>query len=450
MSEANAAAAATANSVYDQYAPLYRAANYRVVPIAPGTKYPGTHTGFGNYVALAQWTTREQITEPQPNAGIGMICGDPLVAADIDTDDEALGVELIDALVASGGTVITKIGKRGQTLLLRPTSGAAVKSRKFLIDGKCMFEMLAEGRQTVLPPTIHPDLKSPYRWGNGATPLNTAIEDMAVLREDWEARVEEALGRRGYQPEPTEPERPLDDGSPFRQINTLALENLPEWIPQLELYRCRRGRGYPNYEAVPLWRPSTTGRPAEQRKLNLKISKRGIKDFGTGKGYSPIDLVMAARGRSLDEAFAWLNERLSGHTVIDLRAPASLSAAATSAEAPKIQEPPKIRFKLVPFGDMRPGLEPLYLVDELIPVAGLVDIWGKPKCFKSFWTLDVAFHVAMGWEYRDRSVHQGAVVYCAFEGAHGYKKRIEAIRRHYGLLEDDRVPLYIMPGQANL
>jgi hypothetical protein len=47
-------------------------------------------------------------------------------------------------------------------------------------------------------------------------------------------------------------------------------------------------------------------------------------------------------------------------------------------------------------------------------------------------------------------VQQGTVVYCAFEGAHGYKKRIEAIRRHYELEEDQHVPLYIMPGQANL
>jgi len=99
---------------------------------------------------------------------------------------------------------------------------------------------------------------------------------------------------------------------------------------------------------------------------------------------------------------------------------------------------------------MKPGLEQLYLVDELIPVAGLVDIWGKPKCFKSFWTLDLMLHVAMGWEYRDRVVQQGTVVYCAFEGAHGYKKRIEAIRRHYELEDGQHVPLYIMPGQANL
>jgi hypothetical protein len=117
---------------------------------------------------------------------------------------------------------------------------------------------------------------------------------------------------------------------------------------------------------------------------------------------------------------------------------------------PGLERPHGPRFRLVPFTDLRPGPEPLYLVDELVPVAGLVDVWGKAKCFKSFWTLDLMLHVVMGWEYRDRYVRQGAVVYCAFEGAHGYKKRIEALRRHYSIAEDAAVPLYVMPGQANL
>jgi AAA domain len=108
------------------------------------------------------------------------------------------------------------------------------------------------------------------------------------------------------------------------------------------------------------------------------------------------------------------------------------------------------RFKLVPFWDMKPGPEQLYLVDELIPAKGLVDIWGKAKCFKSFVTHDMMLHIAMGWEYRDRSVRQGAVVYCAFEGGHGYKKRCEALRRHYQIDDDTFVPLYTMPGHANL
>jgi hypothetical protein len=43
-------------------------------------------------------------------------------------------------------------------------------------------------------------------------------------------------------------------------------------------------------------------------------------------------------------------------------------------KAPNGDTPRKYRFRLVSFADVRPGPEPLYLIDELIPVAGLVDV----------------------------------------------------------------------------
>jgi hypothetical protein len=98
---------------------------------------------------------------------------------------------------------------------------------------------------------------------------------------------------------------------------------------------------------------------------------------------------------------------------------------------------------------MRPGTEPNYQVDELIPLRGLVVVYGAPKSGKSFWTLDVTLHIALGWEYRERAVQQGTVIYCAFEGAHGYRKRCEAFRRHHSLTTEDP-PLYVVPGRADL
>ena len=67
----------------------------------------------------------------------------------------------------------------------------------------------------------------------------------------------------------------------------------------------------------------------------------------------------------------------------------------------------KFRFHLVPFGDIRVGTEPQYLVKGIIPRVGLTVIWGPPKSGKSFWTFDVAMHVALGWTYRGRRVRRG-------------------------------------------
>ena len=41
------------------------------------------------------------------------------------------------------------------------------------------------------------------------------------------------------------------------------------------------------------------------------------------------------------------------------------------------------------------------------------------------------------------------MIYCAFEGAHGYHKRGEAFRRHHGLT-DERPPMFVVPGRADL
>src|SRR5262245_60846878 len=84
------------------------------------------------------------------------------------------------------------------------------------------------------------------------------------------------------------------------------------------------------------------------------------------------------------------------------------------------------RIKLVPFNSIKLGTDRRYLVKGLIPYPGLTVIWGPPKCGKSFWTLDVVMSIALGKEYRGRRVHQGPIVYCAFEGQSGITQRIEA------------------------
>src|SRR5947209_5127718 len=49
---------------------------------------------------------------------------------------------------------------------------------------------------------------------------------------------------------------------------------------------------------------------------------------------------------------------------------------------PKSRTP---RFKLIRFNQVQRSTAPPYLVGGLIPVGGLIVIWGPPKCGKSFW-----------------------------------------------------------------
>jgi hypothetical protein len=108
------------------------------------------------------------------------------------------------------------------------------------------------------------------------------------------------------------------------------------------------------------------------------------------------------------------------------------------------------RFTLQPFGAIRPSLEVPYTVKGFLPRHGLAVIWGPPKQGKTFFTLDVAMHVCMGWTYHgDRKVTQGAVAYCLFEGMEGFRARVHAFRQEK-LTEDADPPFYLMAEKVDL
>ena len=105
-------------------------------------------------------------------------------------------------------------------------------------------------------------------------------------------------------------------------------------------------------------------------------------------------------------------------------------------------------YRLVPFDELRPGTKSPYLVDGVIPLQGLVAVWGPPKCGKSFWTFDLAMHIALRWPYRGRRVNGGPVAYLAFEGAAGFGARAEAFRRAHEIT--GKVPFYLLASNAKL
>src|SRR5262249_507051 len=68
---------------------------------------------------------------------------------------------------------------------------------------------------------------------------------------------------------------------------------------------------------------------------------------------------------------------------------------------------------------------------------------------KSFFALDLAYHVALGWKWRGLDVDRGAVVYIAGEGAGGICQRIEAFCEEHGVEKTAGAPLAIVPAAIN-
>ena len=93
-----------------------------------------------------------------------------------------------------------------------------------------------------------------------------------------------------------------------------------------------------------------------------------------------------------------------------------------------------------------PKREPL--VKGILDRGAMSVKFGQSNCGKTFSSLDLACHVALGWEWFGRKVRQGAVVYIAAEGGLGIEERLTAFRYHHNVEPD--APLYVIPVAIDL
>jgi hypothetical protein len=133
------------------------------------------------------------------------------------------------------------------------------------------------------------------------------------------------------------------------------------------------------------------------------------------------------------------NGKVNGHDDVPTEAP------------PLVPEGgPRRRFPLIGFNELIPGDDPPFLVEDFLPRRGIALVWGKFKTLKSTFVLDLMLHVERGWKYRGLAVERGTIIYAVFEGSHGYRTRVEALRRHYEISRSESVKLFVMPASLNL
>lgn len=317
-----------------------------VMPCGPGTKFPGAFTSANGWRTAFDWQKycdrlpsnfEMDIWDRWPDAGICLALGRSsapaglqLIAVDIDTENAA---EVAAIRACLPGSPVRKRGRKGETEFY--LAAVTVPNRPFNDAGKRrMLDLLGHGRQTVLPPSMHPDcahcgekgtvtdhcsacgaVGAAYVWTTLDTLENFPVADLPRLPDDIADRLAAALAPFGHVEAPK-----LEAGeatiSTHRSLNDAALANLAAWVPALNLYKCRQVGG--KYKAVAAWRPSSGGRPTSSRATNLAIGPEGIKDCGENKGYTPIDLVMASCGADLDTAFRWLQERVAPAPIVVL------------------------------------------------------------------------------------------------------------------------------------
>jgi hypothetical protein len=179
------------------------------------------------------------------------------------------------------------------------------------------------------------------------------------------------------------------------------------------------------------------------RGLDRTIAADQLTQIAVAYGLDDVDEVQAI----IANAF-----KRNGNDSAEHNADADFESGSVAPKAmqPSLQPKPRL-FMLKAFEQITKTTAPNYLVKGLVPRAGLVVVWGPPKCGKSFWVFDLVMHIPLGWSYRGRRVKQGPVVYCALEGGHGFANRVEAWReRHLSDHHDDAVPFYLLDVPVDL
>jgi hypothetical protein len=342
---------------------------YSVIPCMPGSKFPGRYQhkqwsarfGWSDYCDKLPTEFEIRIWKTWPDAGVCLVLDHAIKVIDIDTSDPQVRDALLAILPDSH---VKKRGSKGFSAFYRGSK--EIPARSFNVGGERALDLLAYGKQTVIPPSIHPDTDRPYVWTEGSdTLLEVPPDQLPELPDDIVEKIQAALEPFGYVP-PVERDLIFGDAdTAWREVNSVALQRLDDWVPHLGLPRLSRSAS--GYRAVAIFRPSGSGKSTEKRNLHLAIHNTGIKDWGDDdRSYTAIDLVMVMSSCNFQDAFEWLRDKLSlkpktiNTDEMVRRGLAKTDAKRATLRAPEdvaeeVTEPEKVpRAIRAPIGDINP------------------------------------------------------------------------------------------------
>lgn len=296
---------------------------YSIIPIIPGEKRPGEFkrnawggmNGWQKYCDRSPTKFEIDIWTQWEDASLCVALGraSNLTAIDFDYGSQEVRAALEAVLPPSP---VKKMGAKGYTAFYR---GYPVASKKYLIDGVSVIEVLAHGKQTVLPPSRHPDGME-YKWLTTDTLEDMTVDELPEIPADIHERIAKAL-----EPFQGKEERSQSSGSNvskalttdrlnvsetessyWREINDKAMLSLDSWVPAL-FPEAKKAHGG-SYRAVAHWRGGENN--------NVSIHPEGIKDWVTDEAMTPLDLVMRANSCNLEMATQWLKNALGMPTEI--------------------------------------------------------------------------------------------------------------------------------------
>ncbi|MEY8141208.1 AAA family ATPase [Falsihalocynthiibacter sp. CO-5D18] len=105
--------------------------------------------------------------------------------------------------------------------------------------------------------------------------------------------------------------------------------------------------------------------------------------------------------------------------------------------------------QFVSYDEIEPRLDNNYLVQGWLGTGGLSILYGPSNSGKTFVAIDLAVHVASGYQWHGNTVRPGPVIYIAGEGGPGILNRFAATRKKYPMLRANS-GLHLLPTNLDL
>lgn len=155
-----------ASEFFGGLAPAYWERGLSALPVKPATKQPSIKEWTSYQSNLPSQSRREEWLSRYGDHGIGVNTGTEILSGEllvgIDVDDDRL-VRVVQGPL--DGTRCAKRGAKGATLFVRMSKMEKFKSTTLKgSEDLGNIDVLAGGRFTVLPPTVHPNTGQPYEW----------------------------------------------------------------------------------------------------------------------------------------------------------------------------------------------------------------------------------------------------------------------------------------------
>ena len=396
---------------------------YRIVPLPPGSKGPH-RKGWPKFNADAA-QVRQWYSNGSVNDGIGVLAA-TTPAIDVDILDDEVAQQMSDEIdrIFAGQSLMTRTGMAPKFLIpFRTDEPFRKMSSNTYTDGKNdhKIEILGDGQQWVAY-HVHPDTERPYSWFDGVGEegiRSVGRDELPLLDRQSAQQVIDAFERlavgivgAGKWTAKTVETRVLksatatasDFDAYVEPVKDLTRSQI-EWL----VYKC-------DASAYPRW-------------IDVGMMLHHQYE-GEHEGFEMWD-AWSANAHNYDAGVMQTHWDSFGHRTDAPKTVRALVKEFGQPPGPRKEEPTEadLNFRFYAGDeyaeDFVGGPE---LVEDVLPERGIAMVYGPSGKGKTFWTLDLAFRVHNGVQWRDKDVKQGDVMYVAAEAGRGIKKRIHAIK----------------------